>query len=59
VIQRYVQDPLAEMILDGSVRDGDHVAISAEGGVLTFNGAPPHTADIQDLTPRLPKRKLH
>jgi ATP-dependent Clp protease ATP-binding subunit ClpB len=59
VIQRFVQDPLAEMILDGSVKDGDHVAISAAGGVLTFNGAPPHTAEIEDLTPRLPKRKLH
>ena len=38
---------------------GDRVAISADGGVLTFNGAPPHTADIEDLGQRLPKRKLH
>ena len=40
VIQRSVQDPLAEMILAGSVKDGDHVDISAAGGVLTFNGRP-------------------
>ncbi|WP_022719552.1 ATP-dependent chaperone ClpB [Rhodopseudomonas sp. B29] len=59
VIQRHVQDPLAEMILDGSVKDDDHVAISAEGGVLTFNGAPPHTADIEPFTGRPPKRMLN
>src|SRR3979409_1153070 len=38
VIQRSVQDPLAEMILAGDIVDGDHVAISVEGNVLTFNG---------------------
>ena len=59
VIQRHVQDPLAEMILDGSVKDGDRVAISTEGGVLTFNGAPPHTADIEPFTGRPPKRMLN
>jgi ATP-dependent Clp protease ATP-binding subunit ClpB len=59
VIQRSVQDPLAEMILAGKVRDGDHVAISTEGGVLTFNGQPQKTAEIEQLEPRLPKRKLH
>src|SRR6202042_756439 len=37
VIQRYVQDPLAEMILAGDVVDGDRVAISVEGNVLAFN----------------------
>jgi ATP-dependent Clp protease ATP-binding subunit ClpB len=59
VIQRSVQDPLAEMILAGRVRDGDHVKISTEGGVLTFNGQPAETAEIEQLEPRLPKRKLH
>ncbi len=59
VIQRNVQDPLAEMILAGGVRDGDQVAISADGGVLTFNGAPPHTAEIEPFAPRLPKRMLN
>ncbi|HWW49416.1 MAG TPA: ATP-dependent chaperone ClpB [Xanthobacteraceae bacterium] len=38
VIQRNVQDPLAEMILAGTVRDGDHVEVGAEHGHLTFNG---------------------
>ncbi|MBN9044032.1 MAG: ATP-dependent chaperone ClpB [Rhizobiales bacterium 62-47] len=59
VIQRSVQDPLAEMILSGDVRDGDHVAISTEGGVLTFNGKPPHSAEIEEFAPPKSKRKLH
>jgi ATP-dependent Clp protease ATP-binding subunit ClpB len=54
-----VQDPLAEMILAGKVRDGDHVKISTKGGALTFNGQPAKTAEIEQLEPRLPKRKLH
>jgi ATP-dependent Clp protease ATP-binding subunit ClpB len=59
VIQRNVQDPLAEMILAGKVHDGDRVAISVKGGVLTFNGEPPQNAGIEQFEPRLPKRKLH
>jgi ATP-dependent Clp protease ATP-binding subunit ClpB len=47
------------MILAGKVKDGDDVAISSEGGVLTFNGQPPQTADIEPFTPQVPKRKLH
>ncbi|HEX9329443.1 MAG TPA: AAA family ATPase, partial [Reyranella sp.] len=38
VIQKSVQDPLAEMILAGEVRDGDRVKISAGKQGLTFNG---------------------
>ncbi|MGO4715769.1 ATP-dependent chaperone ClpB [Bradyrhizobium sp. 2TAF24] len=38
VIQRSVQDPLAEMILGGDVRDGDTVKIAAGKDGLTFNG---------------------
>jgi len=59
VIQRHVQDPLAEMILDGTVKDGDQVAISTEGGALTFNGQPPHGADIAPFAGRPPKRMLN
>ena len=43
VIQRYVQDPLAEMILAGDVRDGATVRISAGKEGLTFNGKTPET----------------
>ncbi|MGB3271525.1 MAG: ATP-dependent chaperone ClpB, partial [Xanthobacteraceae bacterium] len=53
VIQRSVQDPLAEMILAGEVRDGDHVEIGAGPGGLTFNGklARPAFDDADDLPP--------
>ena len=59
VIQRHVQDPLAEMILAGEIVDGDRVAISAEGNVLTFNGKAPQTAEIAQFEAPVPKRKLH
>jgi ATP-dependent Clp protease ATP-binding subunit ClpB len=39
VIQKSVQDPLAELILSGRIKDGDKVAISAGKQGLVFNGA--------------------
>jgi len=64
VIQRSVQDPLAEMILAGEVRDGDHhsktvVEISEQGNVLTFNGKAPRTAEIAQFETPVPKRMLN
>jgi ATP-dependent Clp protease ATP-binding subunit ClpB len=59
VIQRYLQDPLAEMILAGEIRDGDRVVISVEGNVLTFNGKAPQTAEIAQFETPAPKRRLH
>ena len=38
VIQKYLQDPLAELILSGKVKDGDSVKVSASKAGLTFNG---------------------
>ncbi len=38
VIQKSVQDPLAEMILAGTVKDGETVEVSAGKHGLTFNG---------------------
>jgi len=38
VIQKSVQDPLAEMILAGTIKDGERVTISADKAGLTFNG---------------------
>jgi ATP-dependent Clp protease ATP-binding subunit ClpB len=38
VIQKSVQDPLAEMILSGRIKDGETVAISASKQGLKFNG---------------------
>jgi ATP-dependent Clp protease ATP-binding subunit ClpB len=40
VIQKNLQDPLAEMILSGRVKDGEKVKISANKLSLTFNGKP-------------------
>jgi ATP-dependent Clp protease ATP-binding subunit ClpB len=37
-IQKSVQDPLAELILAGQIKDGDKVVISAGKQGLTFNG---------------------
>jgi ATP-dependent Clp protease ATP-binding subunit ClpB len=38
VIQKSLQDPLAELILRGSVKDGDTVAVTATKQGLAFNG---------------------
>src|SRR5471032_436227 len=38
VSQKAVQDPLAEMILAGSIKDGEKVVISVGKNGLTFNG---------------------
>ena len=59
MIQRNVQDPLAEMILAGEVNDGDHVAISSKGNVLTFNGKAAQTAEIAQFEAPVSKRKLN
>ena len=38
VIQKYVQDPLAEMVLAGKIHDGETVKVSAGKDGLMFNG---------------------
>ena len=38
VIQKNLQDPLAEEILAGRIKDGESVKIDAVAGMLTFNG---------------------
>ncbi len=38
VIQKQVQDPLAELLLEGRIKDGDKVKISVRDGHLTLNG---------------------
>ena len=37
-IQKQLQDPLAELILSGKIKDGDAVKVSAGKSGLTFNG---------------------
>jgi ATP-dependent Clp protease ATP-binding subunit ClpB len=38
VIQRALQNPLATMILEGRINDGETVTVSAGEGGLTLNG---------------------
>ena len=40
VIQKFVQDPLAEQILSGKVKDGQSVQFTVRGGALAVNGEP-------------------
>ena len=40
VIQRNVQDPLAEQILSGRIKDGDDVRVTVRDGELALNGEP-------------------
>jgi ATP-dependent Clp protease ATP-binding subunit ClpB len=58
VIQRAVQDPLAEMILAGKVGDGSRVNISAKASGLTFNGETAEN-DNEELAELPPKRMLN
>ena len=39
VIQKSLQDPLADLILSGAVKDGEEVKISLSDGSLTVNGS--------------------
>ena len=41
VLQRRIHDPLALKLLQGEIRDGDHVVIDASEGELTFTVAVP------------------
>jgi len=38
VIQRRLQNPLAELILEGAIKDGDKIEVSANGNGLIING---------------------
>ena len=43
VIQKQIQDPMAEQILSGGIKDGDSVQVSVRDGSLTINGWPVKT----------------
>ena len=38
VIQKELQDPLARLLLEGKIKDGENIQVSTEAGVLTVNG---------------------
>ena len=48
-IQKAVQDPLAELILSGKVKDGEKVAISADKQGITFNGEAAQAGGVSRL----------
>ena len=41
-VERYLEDPLAEELLRGSVKAGDMVHVTVENEKLVFNVAEPH-----------------
>ena len=51
VIQRTLQDPLASMILEGKIGDGDTVNVTAAKHGLVINGTE-YAAEINDLAAR-------
>ena len=51
-IQKAVQDPLAELILSGKVKDGEKVAISADKQGITFNGEVAQAGGVSRLATR-------
>jgi len=50
VIQRYLQDPLAQSLLSGEVLDGATVPVSAGPGGLIISG---HSSGLDDDEPRM------
>ena len=48
MIQKYVQDPLAEMILSGRIKDGEKVVIGAGKQGLKFNGEVVGSSGVSD-----------
>jgi ATP-dependent Clp protease ATP-binding subunit ClpB len=54
VIQKAVQDPLAELILSGEVRDGQALSLSADEDGLTLNGERLSSREVFRLSPAHP-----
>ena len=50
VIQKWVQDPLAQMLLAGEIREGGHVKLGVSRGHLTINGK--EVGEESDDSPR-------
>jgi len=49
VVQKALQDPLAEMLLSGSIKDGEALVVSATDNGLTLNGAALKTRETFSL----------
>ena len=49
VIQKKLQDPLAELLLAGKINDGEALTVSADGDALTINGKSVASRDLYTL----------
>ena len=58
VIQREVQDPLAELLLAGKIEDGTTIAIDVQDGALVIGGEPAHSKR-SPVVVHFPKEKLN
>jgi ATP-dependent Clp protease ATP-binding subunit ClpB len=56
-IQRRLQDPLAQLLLEGEIADGAQVKVSANRSGLTINGRYFETSD--DSFEAAPSRAIH
>ena len=54
VIQKYVQDPLAQGLLSGEIEDGSTVKVGAAQGKLTIEGKPVAGGDETESVPSKP-----
>jgi len=54
VIQKWLQDPLAQGLLSGEIPDGSTVKISGAQGRLTINGKPVGSSDEAETAPAKP-----
>jgi len=59
VIQRSLQNPLAQLLLEGKIGDGNHVEIGTGKSGLTINGQD-YAVNNEDITPEhTPSKALH
>jgi ATP-dependent Clp protease ATP-binding subunit ClpB len=49
VIQRSIIDPMASQVIQGEIRDGDHMLVDAEGDELTFAVTEPAPAEPEPV----------
>jgi ATP-dependent Clp protease ATP-binding subunit ClpB len=59
VIQRHLQNPLAGLILEGAIKDGDKVKVSASERGLLINGRAVDKAEWPDNVERMASRAKH
>ena len=53
VIQRSLQNPLASLVLEGAIGEGDTAKVTVEGGALAINGRRVDNDDTEALRPKI------